>query len=302
MTTALKDFVLIPIADIDIGQRCRKDPEKEIQKLKGSIEAVGLLQPIVVVSAPDNGTYRLVAGQRRILACQRLGHTDIKAYVAPDMDEAMTYQAEGDENTCRVQFNIAEARAVYKKQKEIYAALAKANEEAGTTLCSAEQRVDSSKEGAKGTGLSSATHRRIDEMEAYAANEDLPEHIRELATINVALVESGEKKVNTALNEIKNALSQWGREAAANDGDTEEGEEDEESDEPVQSDEPVFRNQKKLMNSAMTALEKATDALEAAFLGATNYDDGMNPEMVKDNWKIVTDYTKRINRVAKVRI
>lgn len=65
-----------------------------MQALMDSIEDVGLLNPITVTS--DS---RLVAGQRRIEACRRLGWDSVPVRVAANLDEAARLlRAERDEN------------------------------------------------------------------------------------------------------------------------------------------------------------------------------------------------------------
>jgi ParB/RepB/Spo0J family partition protein len=56
-----------PVSDIRIGVRHRRDLG-DIDELARSIDEVGLLHPIVVRS---DG--RLIAGERRLAACKRLG-------------------------------------------------------------------------------------------------------------------------------------------------------------------------------------------------------------------------------------
>lgn len=51
-----------------------------LEELKSSIRQAGLLQPVVVRSAPGgNGAYELIAGERRLRACQQLGWERIPA-------------------------------------------------------------------------------------------------------------------------------------------------------------------------------------------------------------------------------
>jgi ParB family chromosome partitioning protein len=58
--------------------------EAELLELTASIEASGLLQPVVV--RPRNGKYELIAGERRWRAVQRLGWPKIPA-VVKDVDD-----------------------------------------------------------------------------------------------------------------------------------------------------------------------------------------------------------------------
>ncbi len=73
----------IPINDIDVPQ----DPdrfrpgEEAIDELAASISDHGLLQPILIAEIPGSSSFDLIAGQRRLLACARLGHTKISARI-----------------------------------------------------------------------------------------------------------------------------------------------------------------------------------------------------------------------------
>ena len=93
----------IPIADIRIGERIRKDMG-DIEALAASIEAHGLMHPPAVMS---DGT--LIAGHRRIQACMSLGMTTIPVRV---IDVADLLSAERDENQVRKDFTPSEAVAV----------------------------------------------------------------------------------------------------------------------------------------------------------------------------------------------
>jgi len=62
--------------------------EDSIKELAQSIEAVGLIQPLVVRKLPD-GTFQLIAGERRLRALKELGWATAPAYVR-DVDEDIT--------------------------------------------------------------------------------------------------------------------------------------------------------------------------------------------------------------------
>jgi ParB family transcriptional regulator, chromosome partitioning protein len=60
---------------------------EKIEELAQSIKTYGLLQPVIV--RPFQGEYQLVAGHRRMMACQRLGWSEIPAMVRQLSDSAM---------------------------------------------------------------------------------------------------------------------------------------------------------------------------------------------------------------------
>lgn len=94
----------MPVAGITVGKRCRKD-FGDLDELCQSIEAIGLLQPVVVTPGGE-----LVAGQRRLAAFKRLGRADIPVTVAETLTDAVgLLKAERDENVCRKPFTPGEA-------------------------------------------------------------------------------------------------------------------------------------------------------------------------------------------------
>ncbi|GBE65153.1 hypothetical protein MFM001_16150 [Mycobacterium sp. MFM001] len=79
-----KKLTRIPLDSlvIGLGQIRVTNVDKGINELAHSIRVQGLLEPIVVCpSAVQEGKYEVLAGQRRLLACQRLGWTEIDAIV-----------------------------------------------------------------------------------------------------------------------------------------------------------------------------------------------------------------------------
>lgn len=89
-------MVNVAIADVVVGDRCRKSPG-DVSELAESIRRIGLVHPIIL--RPD---MQLICGFRRLEACRRLEHADIRAIVSDDWDDIhAALQAERDENTCR---------------------------------------------------------------------------------------------------------------------------------------------------------------------------------------------------------
>ncbi|WP_052764132.1 ParB/RepB/Spo0J family partition protein [Microvirga massiliensis] len=100
----------LPIADIVVGERFRKDLG-DIVLLAESIERLGLLQPIGVTQ-----DRRLIFGERRIEAFKHLGRETIPARV---LDIESILEGEFDENETRKEFTVSErvalARAIEKE-------------------------------------------------------------------------------------------------------------------------------------------------------------------------------------------
>lgn len=77
----MNGLVSIPIGSIDIGPNVRIDAG-DLTELSRSIAALGVLQPIKV-TPNGSGRFRLVWGQRRLLAAREAGLPEIPALVVP---------------------------------------------------------------------------------------------------------------------------------------------------------------------------------------------------------------------------
>ena len=79
----------IPLDDLVIGkgQVRTMDPGRDIEELADSIEAQGLLQPIVVCPARQPEKWEILTGQRRFLAHKMLSRTSIAAAVIDERVE-----------------------------------------------------------------------------------------------------------------------------------------------------------------------------------------------------------------------
>lgn len=87
--------MILRISDVKVGQRVR-DEYGDMKALAESIKDHGLLHPIVVDS-----DYNLIAGCRRLLACERIGLTEIEAKVLEDISEKELRVLELEENIRR---------------------------------------------------------------------------------------------------------------------------------------------------------------------------------------------------------
>ena len=99
------------ISDIIIGSRFRKDLGN-VEDLCKSIQKVGLLHPVVV-----NEENKLIAGQRRIEAFKKLGHTEIPVTV---LNLKAILNGEIDENINRKSFATREKYHIYERLEPMY--------------------------------------------------------------------------------------------------------------------------------------------------------------------------------------
>ena len=105
------------ISEIIVDERIRKNPT-HIKELIDDIQENGQIQPITV-RIDDNGSYRLVAGFRRLTAMKVLGEQKIEAYVISEADEEKLLKMEISENEVRESFTRTERMEYIKRLEEI---------------------------------------------------------------------------------------------------------------------------------------------------------------------------------------
>ena len=111
-TTAAGELRELPVSLIkpNPSQPRTKFDEEALAALASSIEASGVVQPLLVRPLPD-GSYELIAGERRWRAAQQAGVDKVPAVVR-DQEEAERLQAALIENMVREDLNpVEEARA-----------------------------------------------------------------------------------------------------------------------------------------------------------------------------------------------
>jgi hypothetical protein len=156
-----------PISTIKIGQRHRQELGN-IDELARSIAEVGLLHRVVIT--PD-GT--LIAGQRRLAACRKLGWQNIPVHV---LDMAEIARGEFAENAFRKTFLPTEVHAIWQALEPIERAAAQERQKA-TRFGSGGGKLPQPSKGktrdkvAKLAGVSGRTMDKIAEvMQAAEAN------------------------------------------------------------------------------------------------------------------------------------
>ena len=87
------------INEIDINaivanpnQPRREMDQESLQELADSIAQIGIVQPITLRQM-DDGTYQIIAGERRWRASQLAGLTTVPAYVRKASDESVALMA-----------------------------------------------------------------------------------------------------------------------------------------------------------------------------------------------------------------
>lgn len=166
------------INSIIIGKRHRRELG-DIDGLAASIADVGLLHPVVVTPAGE-----LIAGQRRIEACKRLGWTDIPATVV-DLEDVI--RGEYAENTARKDFAPTEAVAIWQAMESYQG-------QRNNDLCTNDTEVPRRERAAAMLGMGTATLSRAKQVVEAAQAEpvvfaDLAERMDSTGNVNGAYKE-----------------------------------------------------------------------------------------------------------------
>ena len=162
------------------GSRYREELGS-LTDLMESIEAVGLLHPVVITD-----DFTLVAGERRLEACLRLGWEDIPVRVLP-LSPAELVRAEHDENTLRLDFTVSELVAIGEAMEPEARAAAKERQiEMGRSHGDPSEKFSEGSVGrvrdqvATHLGMSGVTYQRAKAVvEAARENPDVYGDIRE---------------------------------------------------------------------------------------------------------------------------
>lgn len=133
----IKGFDFIPISKIKIISNIRDD-STEIDDLKSSIKAHGLLQPIIVSAVGKE--FHLVAGHRRLRACEALNWKVIPA-VIKDFDNYKVIQL--TENMQRKQMNrIEESETIHELFNELNVTVGRLGRIVGKDSAWLEKRIN----------------------------------------------------------------------------------------------------------------------------------------------------------------
>ncbi len=113
----------IPISTLNLADDSfRVAFAPQLQSLVASIKTVGIVQPIIVRHTVD-GTYQVVAGYRRILACQELARQTIPAlvYEHTDLSVLQAFLYNLHDNLATRRLNLIEMSIALQKLTTVYA-------------------------------------------------------------------------------------------------------------------------------------------------------------------------------------
>jgi ParB family chromosome partitioning protein len=93
--------------------------EAGLEELAESIRIQGIVQPLVVTPEKD-GTYSIVAGERRFRAAQRAGLVEVPVFVRPNLDDRSRLELALVENLQRADLNPLEEAEAYQALQEAF--------------------------------------------------------------------------------------------------------------------------------------------------------------------------------------
>lgn len=129
----------IKLDDINLSEfNTRKDldagtEDTNLDDLANSIKEKGLLNPIIVMKRQD-GKYDLIAGQRRFLACKKLGWKTIPAIIRDKLDDTDATIISLVENVHRADMNPVDKARAYQKIYEKYKDYNRVAKETGVSI------------------------------------------------------------------------------------------------------------------------------------------------------------------------
>ena len=128
------DMSAIRISDLNVRKDLEAGTEDtDIDDLANSIADQGLLSPITVVKQRD-GHYDLIIGQRRYLACKKLGWTRIPAIVRDTMEETDAVVLSLIENVHRADVSPIDKARAYDKIFQKYGRYERVAQETGVSV------------------------------------------------------------------------------------------------------------------------------------------------------------------------
>ncbi len=117
---ALKSVMEVPVGEIvpNPHQPRQRFDEQKLEELASSIKKYGIIQPIVV-SRLDDGSYELVAGERRLKASKLAGLEKITVIVK-NVNEEEKMEISLIENIQRHNLDVIEESRAYKKMQDYF--------------------------------------------------------------------------------------------------------------------------------------------------------------------------------------
>lgn len=196
--------MLIDITKIKTENRIRKD-FGNIQELADDIEQNGLINPPVVIAEAD-GTFTLLAGERRLRAMKSLGYRQVEVRTWGSLTDEQKLNIEISENEVRKDFSKAE-RVEYARRLEKIESV-KARERMATSTGGANPQLSQNSAEAGRTDEAIAEKLGIGSRDTYRKEKYIVDNADTLTPEDFADWDEGKLSTNKAYLKIKEQLAE----------------------------------------------------------------------------------------------
>ena len=196
--------MLIDITKIKTENRIRKD-FGNIQELADDIRQNGLINPPVVIAETD-GTFTLLAGERRLRAMKSLGYRQVEVRTWGSLTDEQKLNIEISENEVRKDFSKAE-RVEYARRLEKIESV-KARERQATSTGGANPQLSQNSAEAGRTDEAIAEKLGIGSRDTYRKEKYIVDNADTLTPEDFANWDEGKLSTNKAYLKIKEQLAE----------------------------------------------------------------------------------------------
>lgn len=196
--------MLIDIDKIRVQNRIRKD-FGDIQELADDIKENGLINPPVVIPEED-GTFTLLAGERRLRAMKSLGYQQVEVRTWKNLSDEEKLNVEISENEVRKDFSKAERIEYARRLEKIEAAKAKERQKESQFGSNMVPQNFGEPKSKRETVNIVASKLGIGSGETYRKEKFIVDNYSSLTPEDFADWDEGKLSTNKAFNRIKEKL------------------------------------------------------------------------------------------------
>lgn len=272
--------MLIEISKIKTENRIRKD-FGNIQELADDIKQNGLINPPVVIAEAD-GTYTLLAGERRLRAMKSLGYQQVEVRTWGSLNDEQKLNIEISENEVRKDFSKSE-RIEYARRLEKIETL-KAKERMATSTGGSNPQLCEKSHEAGRTDEVVASKLGIGSSNTYRKEKYISDNRKILTPEDFADWDEGKLSTNKAYLKIKAQLQ--------------------EKENQIAGYEAKLKRIDELKTRIQTLeSELANRPTETIEVKPADYDRLVesNSEMLKDNTRLTKQYGEKCEELVKLR-
>ena len=274
--------MLIDITKIKTKNRIRKD-FGNIQELADDIKQNGLINPPVVIAETD-GTFTLLAGERRLRAMKSLGYRQVEVRTWGSLTDEQKLNIEISENEVRKDFSKAERVEYARRLEKIESIKAKERQATSTGGANPQLVQNFAEADANKTRNIVAEKLGIGSGETYRKEKYIVDNADTLTPEDFADWDEGKLSTNKAYLKIKEQLAEKENQIAGYEAKMKRVDE---------------------LKAKIQGLEKelANRPVETVEVKPADYDKIIhdNSEMIKDNTRLTKQYGEKCAELVKLK-